>query len=93
MKDRPLPQKINGRDAQHQGNAMTEATLDVVGIGNAIIDLLAHAEDQFLLDHKLAKGAMTLIDEATAERLYQAMGPATRVSGGSSTGLAPRTTS
>jgi len=83
MKDRPLPQKINGRDAQHQGNAMTEATLDVVGIGNAIIDLLAHAEDQFLLDHKLAKGAMTLIDEATAERLYQAMGPATRVSGGS----------
>ena len=62
---------------------MSEATLDVVGIGNAIIDLLAHAEDEFLMEHSLAKGAMTLIDEATAERLYAAMGPATRASGGS----------
>jgi sugar/nucleoside kinase (ribokinase family) len=62
---------------------MSEATLDVVGIGNAIIDLLAHAEDEFLVEHSLAKGAMTLIDEATAERLYGAMGPATRASGGS----------
>ncbi|KKC26401.1 adenosine kinase [Sphingomonas sp. SRS2] len=62
---------------------MTEATLDVVGIGNAIIDLLAHSEDAFLDQHKLAKGAMTLIDEPTAERLYTAMGPVTRASGGS----------
>jgi len=62
---------------------MTEATLDVVGIGNAIIDLLAHAEDAFLTEHQLAKGSMTLIDEATAERLYAAMGPTTRASGGS----------
>ncbi|MBO9376034.1 adenosine kinase [Sphingomonas histidinilytica] len=62
---------------------MTEATIDVVGIGNAIIDLLAHAEDSFLTEHQLNKGAMTLIDEPTAERLYAAMGPATRASGGS----------
>jgi len=62
---------------------MTEATLDVVGIGNAIIDLLAHAEDSFLGEQQLAKGSMTLIDEATAERLYAAMGPTTRASGGS----------
>lgn len=62
---------------------MSEATLDVVGIGNAIIDLLAHADDQFIVDHKLTKGAMTLIDEQTAEDLYVAMGPATRASGGS----------
>lgn len=62
---------------------MTEATLDVVGIGNAIIDLLAHAEDSFLTEHKLNKGAMTLIDEETAERLYAAMGSTTRASGGS----------
>jgi len=62
---------------------MTEATLDVVGIGNAIIDLIAHADDDFLITHKLAKGAMTLIDEPTAEALYAAMGPATRASGGS----------
>jgi sugar/nucleoside kinase (ribokinase family) len=62
---------------------MNEATLDVVGIGNAIIDLLAHAEDDFLVEHGLAKGSMTLIDEPTAERLYAAMGPTTRASGGS----------
>lgn len=62
---------------------MTEATLDVVGIGNAIIDLLAHADDKFLEQHQLARGAMTLIDEATAERLCAAMGPVTRASGGS----------
>lgn len=62
---------------------MTEATLDVVGIGNAIIDLLAHAEDSFLVEHKLNKGSMTLIDEETAERLYAAMGSTTRASGGS----------
>lgn len=62
---------------------MTEATLDVVGIGNAIIDLLTHADDQFLERHQLARGAMTLIDEATAESLYAAMGPVTRASGGS----------
>lgn len=62
---------------------MTEATLDVVGIGNAIIDLLAHAEEEFLAEHQLARGGMTLIDEPTAERLYAAMGPVTRASGGS----------
>ena len=62
---------------------MTEATLDVVGIGNAIIDLIAHAEDDFLDQHQLAKGSMMLIDESAAERLYAAMGPATRASGGS----------
>jgi sugar/nucleoside kinase (ribokinase family) len=62
---------------------MTEATLDVVGIGNAIIDLIAHAEDEFLDQYQLAKGGMTLIDEPTAEQLYAAMGPATRASGGS----------
>ncbi|WP_374649828.1 adenosine kinase [Rhizorhabdus sp.] len=62
---------------------MTDATLDVVGIGNAIIDLLAHADDSFLTEQNLAKGAMTLVDEDTAERLYAAMGPVTRASGGS----------
>ncbi|MFZ5705138.1 MAG: adenosine kinase [Pseudomonadota bacterium] len=62
---------------------MTDATLDVVGIGNAIIDLLAHADDSFLTQQNLAKGAMTLVDEDTAERLYAAMGPVTRASGGS----------
>jgi sugar/nucleoside kinase (ribokinase family) len=59
------------------------ATLDVVGIGNAIVDVLAHADDRFLEDQGLAKGAMTLIDATEAETLYAAMGPGIEVSGGS----------
>ena len=59
------------------------ATLDVVGIGNAIVDVLAHAEDRFLEDQGLAKGAMTLIDATEAETLYAAMGPGIEISGGS----------
>lgn len=74
---------FNGHIRPAQEPYMTEATLDVVGIGNAIIDLLAHAEDDFLTEHQLAKGSMTLIDEPTAERLYTAMGATTRASGGS----------
>jgi len=62
---------------------MAAASFDVVGIGNAIVDVLAHADDGFLDTHGLAKGAMTLIDEARGEALYAAMGPATEVSGGS----------
>lgn len=62
---------------------LDDATLDVVGIGNAIVDVLAHAEDKFLEDHGLAKGAMTLIDGGQADALYQAMGPGIEVSGGS----------
>jgi sugar/nucleoside kinase (ribokinase family) len=61
---------------------MSERSYDVLGIGNAIVDVIAHAEDDFLVTHRLAKGAMTLIDEARAEALYQAMGPARIVSGG-----------
>jgi sugar/nucleoside kinase (ribokinase family) len=56
---------------------------DVVGIGNAIVDIIAQAEDDFLVAHGLHKGAMTLIDEPTSARLYEAMGPATIMSGGS----------
>jgi sugar/nucleoside kinase (ribokinase family) len=62
---------------------MQQALYDVVGIGNAIVDVLAHAEDDFLARHALAKGTMTLIDAATADRLYAAMGPGIECSGGS----------
>jgi sugar/nucleoside kinase (ribokinase family) len=62
---------------------MTAATLDVVGIGNAIVDVLAHADDAFLKTHHLNKGAMTLIDAARAEALYAVMGPGIEMSGGS----------
>jgi len=62
---------------------MAAATLDVVGIGNAIVDVLAHADDGFLATHGLAKGTMTLIDAARADALYAVMGPAIEASGGS----------
>jgi sugar/nucleoside kinase (ribokinase family) len=59
------------------------ATYDVLGIGNAIVDLIAPADDTFLAKEGIQKGGMTLIDEARAEHLYGAMGPATIASGGS----------
>jgi sugar/nucleoside kinase (ribokinase family) len=62
---------------------MSQARFDVLGIGNAIVDVIAHTEDDFLIANHLAKGSMRLIDEAEAERLYAAMGPATIISGGS----------
>jgi sugar/nucleoside kinase (ribokinase family) len=62
---------------------MTQASLDVVGIGNAIVDVIAHADDAFLAREGLVKGTMTLIDGPRAEALYQLMGPAVEVSGGS----------
>ena len=62
---------------------MTETTIDVVGIGNAIVDVIAHADDAFLAREALVKGTMTLIDAPRADALYQMMGPAIEVSGGS----------
>jgi sugar/nucleoside kinase (ribokinase family) len=62
---------------------MSEAQRDVVGIGNAIVDVLAPASDDFLVEHGLAKGSMTLIDEARASQLYASMGPGREASGGS----------
>lgn len=55
---------------------------DVLGIGNAIVDVFAHMEDDFLVAEGLVKGSMRLIDEAEAERLYSHMGSGTEVSGG-----------
>src|SRR6201987_6065902 len=62
---------------------MTSASFDVVGIGNAIVDVIAHADDAFLAREGLVKGTMTLIDAPRAEALYQLMGPAVEISGGS----------
>jgi sugar/nucleoside kinase (ribokinase family) len=56
---------------------------DVLGIGNAIFDILVRTDDAFLAAQGMAKGAMTLIDEGRADAIYAAMGPATEVSGGS----------
>lgn len=62
---------------------MAQAVLDVVGIGNAIVDVIARADDALLAREGLAKGSMQLIDAARAEALYAAMGPAMEMSGGS----------
>ncbi|MGB9649481.1 MAG: adenosine kinase, partial [Stellaceae bacterium] len=62
---------------------MTQASIDVVGIGNAIVDVIAHAEEDFLSREKLVKGTMTLIDAGRADALYRMMGPAIEASGGS----------
>lgn len=59
------------------------ATYDVLAIGNAIVDVLAHADDDFLKARGLPKGGMVLIDAAQADKLYEEMGPAVESSGGS----------
>ena len=58
-------------------------SLDVIAIGNALVDVLSHADDSFLAGHKIPKGSMSLIDAAMAEKLYATMGPAVEISGGS----------
>lgn len=62
---------------------MTAAPIDVVGIGNAIVDVLVRCDDRLLIDNGLAKGAMTLIDAEQASTLYERLGPGVEISGGS----------
>jgi sugar/nucleoside kinase (ribokinase family) len=56
---------------------------DVVAIGNAIVDIIGRCDDAFLVRHGAPKGHMRLVDAATVTKLYQAMGPAIEISGGS----------
>jgi sugar/nucleoside kinase (ribokinase family) len=62
---------------------MSTGELDVVGVGNAIVDVVAQTGDDFLTEHGLIKGSMRLIDELEADALYRAMAPAQETSGGS----------
>ena len=62
---------------------MTAPRLDVLAIGNAIVDVIADADDAFLAQQSLTKGSMRLIDEAEAVRLYGVMRPGREISGGS----------
>ena len=62
---------------------MTSAKYDVLGIGNAIFDILVQTDESFLAGHGMIKGGMALIDEARAASIYQDMGPAVEMSGGS----------
>jgi len=62
---------------------MSETRLDVLAIGNAIVDVIADCDDAFLVAEGLTKGMMRLIDAEEATRLYAHMGPAIQISGGS----------
>src|SRR3569833_3803756 len=62
---------------------MTDAKYDVLGIGNAIFDVLVQTDEQFLARHGMTKGGMALIDESRAAAIYRDMGPAREMSGGS----------
>jgi adenosine kinase len=62
---------------------MTAAKHDVLGIGNAIFDVLVQTDERFLSQHGMTKGGMSLIDEGRANAIYSDMGPATEMSGGS----------
>src|SRR5688572_21144403 len=62
---------------------MTAPRYDVIGIGNAIVDVLSYSDEDFLKRQKMPKGSMSLIDEPRAEAIYNAMGPVIEVSGGS----------
>ena len=62
---------------------MSSVRYDVLGFGNAIVDVIARADDDFLVRQQMRKGGMSLIDEARAQAVYDAMGPAVEISGGS----------
>ena len=62
---------------------MPDAVFDVVGIGNALVDVIAHADDGFLVENSLSKGTMTLVDAQRADELYARMPSAVESSGGS----------
>jgi sugar/nucleoside kinase (ribokinase family) len=62
---------------------MTDKQFDVLTIGNAIVDVIAKVDQDFVAREQLVKGSMNLIDETRAEQLYGVMGPATEISGGS----------
>jgi sugar/nucleoside kinase (ribokinase family) len=62
---------------------MSASPIDILGIGNAIVDVIAHADDAFLDAQAMAKGGMELIDEARAESIYTDMGAGIQASGGS----------
>jgi len=62
---------------------VTKKDLQLIGIGNAIVDVVSRADETFIQKHDVAKGGMTLIDADQAQSLYEAMGPGIEISGGS----------
>ena len=72
-----------GRGEVTSGRRTAPTRFDVVGIGNALVDVIAPAEDHFLDRHDLVKGSMTLIETERAVELYAALDRAVEMSGGS----------
>ncbi|MEZ5690067.1 MAG: adenosine kinase [Rickettsiales bacterium] len=64
-------------------NQNTNNKFDVLGIGNAIVDVLSFTDDKFLEENNLTKGSMTLVDEQRAREIYRNLGQTTECSGGS----------
>ncbi len=62
---------------------MSDTRFDVIGIGNAIVDIIGRCDDAFLTKHEAIKGSMQLADAERVKTLYDAMGPAIEISGGS----------
>jgi sugar/nucleoside kinase (ribokinase family) len=62
---------------------MPAKTIDVTGIGNAIVDVISRTNDGFLADNGIEKGAMNLVDAERSKRIYERMGPGVEISGGS----------
>ena len=60
-----------------------DAAFHVVGIGNALVDVIAHAQEEFLSEYQLVKGSMTLVETDRALELYRAVGTKVEMSGGS----------
>ncbi len=67
---------------------MPNPNLDIVAIGNAIVDIIGRCDDAFLAQHNCPKGHMRLVDTATITALYEGMGPGTEISGGSAANTA-----
>src|SRR6185436_3868497 len=72
-------------EAPHSGHdpPVTETRLDVLAIGDAVVDVIATADDDFLIEERLVKGSMQVLDAAGATRLYARMSQARETSGGS----------
>jgi len=68
---------------RHAHHAANKEEFEVVGIGNAIVDVLSFADEALIAKHGLSKGGMTLVDELRSETLYDQMGPSQSCSGGS----------
>jgi len=80
------PKPCSVRPVNSLGNRRSgdgEAHFDVVGMGNALVDVIAHAPDSFLDEYQLTKGWMALVDTDRAMQLYRALGSAVEMSGGS----------